>query len=86
MARRNTADQGMIKDFADLKKKGITVFICTTTNTITGKHLKPVVKHTAQGVSSYANQMWRKYGDAVAVEVGFFDQEYNWKTYCTYGA
>ncbi len=86
MARRNTANQEMIREFAELKKKGITDFICTTINDITGKHLKPVMKHTAQGVSSYANQMWSRYGDAVTVEVGYFDQEFNWKTYCTYHA
>ena len=47
MARRNTANQEMIREFAELKKKGITDFICTTINDITGKHLKPVMKHTA---------------------------------------
>ena len=82
--RRNTACEGMIKDFAELKKHGITDFICTTHNG--EKRFKPVMKHTAQGVSSYANQMYGKYGDSVSVEVGYFNNEFNWVTYCIYQA
>ena len=84
MTRRNTASQSMIEDFAELKKQGITEFWCMTD---TGsKTLSPVIKKTAQGVSSYANSMYRKYGDSVAVEVYYFDSEFNCITYCTYGA
>ena len=84
MKRTNTASEDMIKNFAELKKQGITNFICTTH---TGrKNLKPIVKHTAQGVSNYANAMYRKYGDDVAVEVGYFDNDMNWHLYITYQA
>ena len=82
--RKNTADRHMIEEFANLKKQGITDFICTTWNG--DKRFKPVMKHTAQGVSSYANKMYDKYGDAVQIEVGYFDNNFNWKTYCTYSA
>lgn len=82
--RRNTADAGMVKEFARLKKQGVTDFICTTYNN--GKAYKPVMKHTAQGVSAYANRMYNKYGDGVAVEVGYFDNDCVWHDYCTYGA
>lgn len=82
--RRNTADAGMVKDFAELKKQGVTDFICTTSNG--EKVYKPVMKHTAQGVSAYANRMYSKYGDSVMVEVGYFDSWCKWHDYCTYGA
>lgn len=82
--RRNTADAGMVKDFAELKKRGVTDFICTACNG--GKAYKPVMRHTAQGVSAYANKMYSKYGDGVTVEVGYFDGECRWHDYCTYGA
>lgn len=84
MKRRNTADYEMIKDFAELKKDGITNFICTTKNE--NKWYKPVMKHTAQGVSAYANKMYSKYGDSVQVEVGYFDNNCDWHTYTTYCA
>lgn len=84
MKRRNTACETMIREFAELKKQGITDFICTTHNG--GKRYKPVMKHTAQGVSAYANDMYNKYGDNVSVEVGYFDHNFNWHTYCTYNA
>lgn len=84
MARRHTESIEMVKDFAELKKRGITDFICTTWNG--NKMYKPVMKHTAQGVSAYANQMYRKYGDATMVEVGYFDEKFNWHTYTKYQA
>lgn len=84
MKRRNTASDEMIREFAELKKQGIVDFICTTWNG--EKRYNPVMKHTAQGVSAYANKMYNKYGDGVAVEVGFFDNAFKWHTYCTYGA
>ena len=46
----------------------------------------PVMKHTAQGISSYANAMYRKYGDDVTVEVGYFDNDLNYHKYVTYHA
>lgn len=85
MARINTASAEMIKDFAELKKQGIATFICTTWNA-NGKRYEPVIRHTAQGVSAYANRMYNKYGDGVTVEVGYFDKSFDWHTYCTYGA
>lgn len=84
MKRRNTASEEMIKDFAELKKQGITDFICTTSTNKTT--FKPVMKHTAQGVSSYANSMYNKYGDSTAVNVGYFDNNFNWHDYTTYRA
>lgn len=84
MKRTNTADEVMIKEIAELRKNGIKNFICTAS---TGnKVYKPVMKHTAQGISAYANAAYRKYGDAARVEVGYFDDDCNWKTYCTYSA
>lgn len=84
MKRRNTACRYMIEEFAELKKQGIKDFICTTWNG--DKRYKPVMKHTAQGVSAYANDMYKKYGDSTTVEVGYFDNDFNWHTYCTYNA
>lgn len=80
--RRNTAAPDMINEFAELKKHGVNTFICTASTS--KKTYKPVIKHTAQGVSSYANDMYNKYGDDVAVQVGYFDKDYNWHDYCTY--
>ena len=82
--RRNTADDTMIREFEELKKVGITNFFCTVI--VNGKYMKPVMKHTAQGVSAYANRMYCKYGDAAVVVVDYMDQEFNLKTYCTYRA
>ena len=81
--RLNYADESMIKEVAELRKQGIKDFICSTI--ADGKRLKPVMKHTAQGISAYANSMYRKYGDVTMVEVGYFDDDLNWKTYCIYG-
>lgn len=84
MTRKNTASADMIKDFAELKKQGITDFICTTFNA--GKRYKSIMRHTAQGVSAYANNMYNKYGDGVTIEIGYFDNDFTWHDYCTYGA
>lgn len=84
MKRNNTACEEMIKDFESFKTQGITDFICVTFTS--KKQYKPVMKHTAQGVSSYANAMYRKYGDDVTVNVGYFDNDYNWHTYIEYHA
>lgn len=84
MTKRNTACESMIKEFAELKKQGITDFICTAFTS--HRTYKPVMKHTARGVSSYANQMYNKYGDEIAIEVGYFDNDCKWHDYCTYRA
>ena len=84
MTRINTADAEMIRDFAELKAEGITDFILQTSTD--KKTYKPVIKHTAQGVSSYANQMFDTYGDSTIVEVYYFDNEFNEHKYCTYAA
>lgn len=87
MKRVNTADDEMIKDFKELKAQGISDFICITSfPNMNKKSLKPVMKHSAQGVSAYANRMYRTYGDIVSVEVGYFDNNIEWHTYTTYGA
>lgn len=84
MKRRNSASDDMIEDIKAFKAQGITDFIC---NTFTSqKHYAPVMKHTAQGISSYANAMYRKYGDDVTVEVGYFDSDMNYHKYTTYHA
>lgn len=73
MKRRNTADEYTIEEVKQLRKQGITRFYCVT---YTGKKsLTAVVKGTAQGISAYANRMYRKYGDDVAVDVGYFNNE-----------
>ena len=51
-----------------------------------GETLKPVMRKTEKGVSNYVNKMFRKYGESVTVEVGFFDNSLNWIPYCTYHA
>lgn len=84
MKRENTAGEDMIREFAELKKQGISFFICTAYTS--KRRYKPVTKSTAQGVSAYANKMYRKYGDNITIEVGYFDNDMNWKTYCTYHA
>lgn len=76
----------MIRDFAELKKQGIKDFICTAYNYEKERSYKPVMKHTAQGVSAYANYMYGQYGDSISVEVGYFDHNFDWHTYCTYSA
>ena len=89
MKRRNTACREMIEEVATFRKDGIKNFICTADYyTESGKHktLNPVMKHTAQGISAYANAMYNKYGDTVTVEVGYFDNNCKWHTYTTYHA
>ena len=39
---------------------------------------KPVIRKTEKGISAYANRMYNKYGDDVTVEVGYFDDNFNW--------
>lgn len=82
--RNNTASEDMILDVENFKKQGISDFICSTFTS--KKRYAPVMKHTAQGISSYANAMYRKYGDDVTVEVGYFDNDLNYHKYVTYHA
>ena len=90
--RRHTESTEMIADIANFKKRGVTEFLCNTyyiDKKGREKRLAPVMKTTAYGISSYANAMWRKYGDTVTVEVVYFDfsgDEAELKTYCTYHA
>ena len=89
MKRRNTADKYMIEDFAKLRKEGVRDFFCTTDyykENGDHRYLKPVMKHTAQGVSAYANAMWNKYGDSVTVEVGYFNNNCDYIKYTKYHA
>lgn len=87
MKRTHTESNEMIQDFAELKKRGVDRFGCQVTKP-DGKYLTAVIKHTAQGVSSYANRMYRKYGDGTSIEIFYFiieDGVGKMKTYCTYG-
>ena len=84
MKRRNTADDTMIKEINELRKQGITDFICMTSTD--NKTYKPVIKHTAQGISAYANDQYKKYGDETAVEIGYFNANFDYVKYCTYHA
>lgn len=89
MKRSNTADQSMIEEVARMRKEGIRDFFCITEyyDTKGKRHeLTPVIKHTAQGISAYANAMYRKYGDSVGVEVGYFDNDCEWRYYTHYHA
>lgn len=86
MKRINTASEIMINDFKEFKKQGITDFYCTVSNSVNNKIYKPVMKHTAQGVSTYVNKMFDKYGDTILVSVDYFDKESNLHTYTIYGA
>lgn len=85
MKRTNTASDDMIRDFAELKKRGIDRFGCQITKP-DGTWLTTQIRRTAQGVSAYANRAYRQYGDGTSVEVFYFDAEASqMKTYCTYG-
>ena len=86
MKRINTASEIMINDFKRLKEQGVTDFYCTVSNTVNNKIYKPVMKHTAQGVSAYVERMFDKYGDIILVSVDYFDKECNLHTYTIYGA
>ena len=87
MKRTHTESDEMVRDFKELRAKGISTFGCQVTKP-NGIWLRAVIKHTAQGVSSYANRMYAKYGDGTKVEVFYFTTENGkgkMKTYCTYG-
>ena len=43
-----------------------------------GKSLKPVIRKTERGIGNYANRMFRKYGDTMRVEVGYFNEKVEW--------
>lgn len=87
--RKHTECESMVKEIAEMKKNGEVMqnmFFCVTTYEKNGKrkHLKPVVKNTAYGISKYANDMYIKYGESVVVEVTYFDRDFNTKTLTTY--
>ena len=89
MKRVNTADPEMIRKIAELRKVGIKDFYCEADyykQNGEHKHLALVTKHTAQGISAYANAMHRKYGDSVTVRVGYFDLNCKWIDYTKYHA
>lgn len=90
MKRRDTSSPEMQQDFKELKARGIHEFFCETIIGYYGdpgyKRLMPVLKHTAQGVSAYANRMYNKYGDNVTVRVSYFDSDWSLKLYTTYHA
>ena len=77
----NLSYQSVEKDFAELKKQGISSYLVTV---ITSREHKPVVRRTAKGVCSYAGRAYIKYGDGVRVEVGYFDEGLNYQLYCIY--
>lgn len=83
--RKNTAAPEMIEDFKNLKKTGVKEFICSVFVNGEFKHCE--IRATAQGVSSYANSQFRKYGDSTTVEVQYFSPSYHTlRTYTTYQA
>lgn len=88
MKRTHTESNEMVQDFKKLKAQGIEYFYCVVRKP-DGMYLRPQRKSTAQGVSSYANRMYRKYGDGTQIEVSYIlwheDYSYETKTYCTYG-
>ena len=73
MKRINYACESMIEEVKELRKQGITDFFCTTIVNRNGKDhwYKPVMKHTAQGISKYANDQFIKYGETTTVEVEY---------------
>lgn len=84
--RTDYSDPESKKEIDDLKKQGVKCFYCTTY--LDGKPLTPVIKQTAQGISAYANKMYRKYNDKysdIKVDVEYMDKDFNIKPYTTYG-
>lgn len=87
MKRIHTESDEMVRDFKELRAQGVDFFLCTVIKP-DGHYLTGCRKSTAQGVSSYANRMYRKYGDGTQVEVNYGiveNGEWKVKTYCTYG-
>ena len=83
--RRSTACDTMIEEINALRKKGITDFYCNTW--VDGKFKKMEVRHTAHGISSFANRMFDKYGWKTTVEVIYWSEDaQDFKTYTTYCA
>lgn len=90
MARRvHTEDPSMVEDVKRLKERGINWIWCqliVTDKNGKDKRYKPVMKKTAQGISAYANKMFRIYGENITVEVYYFDEEMNIQPFTTYHA
>lgn len=85
MARQNTAHPIMIEDFKALKQRGIKDFYLGVI--VKGQYKGTQTRHTAQGVSSFANQMYVKYGFGTDVTVTYYDPEkMDFVLYTTYSA
>lgn len=92
MKRELKATDEFMMKVIELRRSGMKDFICETfykklvNYNYVDTTLKPVIVHTAHGISSYANQMYAKYGDSCKVRVGYFDSDLNYKELCTYSA
>ena len=73
MSKTNTADQWLIERVEYLKSQGVDKFMCCTWNG--NRWMRPVWRATAQGISKYANDMFRKYGEGVSVTVEYLDDK-----------
>ena len=84
--KRNYAGKDCINEINALRKAGIKMFFCSTSYEKDGKvkHLKPVIKGTAAGISAYANDMYIRYGDTVSVRVTYYDHDLNQHVSTTY--
>ena len=89
MKRKDYSSEWMKNRVAELKKSGVTEFLCNASYVTTNgkaKALAPALKSTAQGISAYANRMYLKYGDTLTVTVSYFDNEFKSHTLTTYSA
>ena len=89
MKRKDYSSNWMKNRVAELKKSGVTEFLCNASYvTANGKVkvLAPALKSTAQGISAYANRMYLKYGDTLTVNVSYFDNEFKSHILTTYSA
>lgn len=87
MRRHHYESDEMKQDFKKLKAQGVDHFLCHVRKP-DGIWLRPQIKNTAQGVSSYCNRMYTKYGDGTYIDVVypvFTETKCELKTYCTYG-
>lgn len=87
MKRTNYADPEMDREIKEMRRAGIRNFWCTARVEKNGRivRFEDVLKHTAQGISMYANKMYKKYEESlVDVEVWYVDKNCEIVTYCTY--
>lgn len=68
---RTVGDDRMIRDFKNLKERGVEEFRCMTY--VEDRVYKSVWRRTARGVTAYVNRMFQKYGDGAEVRVDYFD-------------